>query len=161
MSLRYSKSQIVDFTILVLRWYLAVYMFTYGWGKLTGWQFGISNMELLEKPLKEVDRFYLAWYLFSLSKSFNIVVGLLQIIGSILVVINRTVILGVFFLIPILFQILLIDISFTTNYFGAALPLRLTMMLVSSFVILWYYFDPIKSAMKTLTTSISTKFKYR
>ncbi len=133
-------------------------MIDYGWAKMTGGQFGIHDPKLLEKPIKEVDKFYLAWYLFSLSKSFDIGVGLLQIIGALLIVINRTMLIGALFLLPILFQIFLVDVAFTN---GFVLPIRLGCMLVSDFIILFYYKDKMLAALKVLTTNVTTHFKYK
>src|SRR4051812_22641839 len=128
--MKYSRQQIIDFIVLALRFYLAFFMINYGWGKMTGGQFHIWDPTILEKPVKDVDKFYLAWHLFSLSPVFNIVVGLTQVIGGLLLMFNRTVLVGALILIPVLIQILLVDIAFTTNMFGSALPLRLTIMLL-------------------------------
>lgn len=156
-----TKQQIIDFTILALRWYLAIYMFDYGIGKITGGQFGIIDSEILNRPLKDVDKFHVAWHLFSLSKTFNIIVGITQIAGAILLVINRTLLIGALFLLTVLFQILLIDVAFTTDVFGAALPIRLSVMLLSDLAILFYYKDRMKLAWKNLTENVSTKLKYK
>lgn len=156
-----SKQQIIDFTILALRWYLAIYMFNYGIGKITGGQFGIIDSEILNTPLKDVDKFHVAWHLFSLSKTFNIIVGITQIAGAILLVVNRTLLIGALFLLPVLFQILLIDVAFTREVFGAALPIRLSIMILSDLAILFYYKDRMKLAWKNLTENVSTKLKYK
>ena len=84
MTLKLTKEQIFDFTILALRWYLAYYMVDYGFGKMVGNQFGHRSDEILNTPLKDVDKFHLAWHLFSLDKTFDMVVGASQIIGAIL-----------------------------------------------------------------------------
>ncbi len=126
---RPNQHQVVDFVVLVLRWYLAYYMFTYGWSKITTGQFHVKP-EILEQPLKEVDRFYLSWYLFSLSKTFNVVVGFSQVVGAVLIAYNRTAIIGGIFLLPVLIHILLIDVAFTTAMFGYSLVLRLSLMIL-------------------------------
>ena len=156
-----TQHQVLDFTILALRWYLAFYMFDYGWGKMTGGQFGVHDPEILEKPLKEVDKFYIAWYLFGLSKSFDIVVGASQIIGALLIVINRTAIIGALFLLPVLGQIFLFDVAFTTSMFGAALPIRLGAMIMAAIVIIAYHKDRVMQVWKVLTDQLTTKLTYR
>lgn len=140
------------FVILVLRWYLAYYMIDYGISKLLGDQFGGVNESILNKPLKNIDKFYIAWYFFSLTPIFNIFVGLLQILGGILILINRTIIIGVIILIPIITGILIVDISFTNNMFGIALIIRIFMMLFSCFIILYYYKLKIFEIIKILLT---------
>ncbi len=161
MTLKLTKEQIFDFTILALRWYLAYYMVDYGFGKMVGNQFGHRSDEILNTPLKDVDKFHLAWHLFSLDKTFDMVVGASQIIGAILIVINRTVLVGALMLLPILGQIFLVDLAFTTNMYGAALPIRLSYMIFSDLLILWYYKDRMVLVWNNLTNGTTTKFKYK
>lgn len=161
MPIKIDKARIVDFVILTFRWYLAYYMVDYGWGKIIGEQFGVHDPGLLEKPVKSVDKFYLAWHLFGLDRTFDIVVGSMQIIGAVLIVINRTVLLGALFLLPILFQIFLIDIAFTTTIFGTALPVRLAGMILADLLILFYYKDRMLKVWKLITSETTTRFKYK
>lgn len=161
MTLKFTRRQYLDLFILLLRWYLAYYMFDYGIGKITGEQFGVYNPRLLDMPLREVNKFYLAWHLFGMSPVFNITVGLLQIFGAILIVVNRTMLIGAFFLLPLLFNILLVDIAFTTGMFGSALPVRLCCMILSDIIVLWYYRDKVLAAWYMLTRAVSTQFRYK
>ncbi len=158
---KFTRKQIFDFAILTLRWYLAFYMVIYGWSKITGGQFGLFDPTLLNKSLKDIDKFRLAWYLFSLSKSFDIIVGSLQIIGALLILINRTALIGSLLLLPILGQIFLIDLAFTTAVLGPALPLRIGGMIVSDLLILVYYKDRMILVWHNLTDGLTTKFKYK
>jgi uncharacterized membrane protein YphA (DoxX/SURF4 family) len=153
------RRRLVDFGVLVLRWYLAYYMFTYGWSKLFGGQFHVKP-EILEQRVKDVNTFYLAWYMFGLSKVFNIAVGLSQIIGALLIVVNRTAVVGTLFLLPVLVQILLIDVAFTMPMFGVALVIRLSMMLSSAFLILYYYRQRLIIAWDVLTGGSRTTLPY-
>jgi hypothetical protein len=136
-------------------------MADYGFGKMNGDQFGHRSVDILNTPLKDVDKFHLAWHLFSLDKTFDIVVGFTQIIGAVLIVINRTVLVGALLLLPILGQILLIDIAFTTNMFGAALPIRLCGMILSDVLILFYYKDRLLLVWNNLTKGTTTAFRYQ
>lgn len=156
-----NKAKAIDFAILVLRWYLSFYMISYGWSKIMGNQFGVFNSEILNQPLQEVDKFYVAWHLFGSDLTFNIVGGIVEIIGGLLIIYNRTTIVGALFLLPVLFQIFLIDLSFTTNIFGAALPVRTGGMMICDFIILYYYKDKIIAFFNHITDGISTRFKYR
>jgi uncharacterized membrane protein YphA (DoxX/SURF4 family) len=159
--LKLTREQIFDFAILTLRWYLAVYMASYGWSKMTGGQFGLHDPALLDKALRDVDKFDLAWYLFSLDKSFSILAGLLQIIGAVLIVINRTALIGALILLPVLGQIFLVDLAFTTSVFGPALTLRLGIMIISDILILFYYKDRMIIVWHHLTDGLTTKFNYK
>jgi len=136
-------------------------MVAYGLAKITGIQFGIHDPTILLKPLKDVDKFYLSWYLFSLDRTFDIGVGVLQIIGGILIAINKTSIIGALMLLPILIQIFLVDLAFTTNMFGSTLPVMLASMIASDFIILFYYKDNVIGALRILTSNVTTKFKHK
>ncbi|AUC15873.1 hypothetical protein BTO06_12240 [Tenacibaculum sp. SZ-18] len=153
------KEKILDFGILALRWYLVFYMINYGWSKLTLSQFGVHDTSILEQPIEDIDSFYLAWHLFERSIFFNIATGILEIIGGILLIFNRTLLIGTLLVLSILSQILIIDISFTTGVHGYALPVRISGMILADLLILYYYKDKIIIAWKNLTNGISTKFK--
>ncbi len=135
------NKNILSYITVALRWYLAFYMLNYGYSKMTGGQFGIKDPNILNKPLKEIETFYLAWYLFGKSKIFSISGGILQILCATLIIFDRTVIIGCLLLFPILFQILIVDAAFTTDMFGAKLVIRLTGMILANLCILLYYKD--------------------
>lgn len=156
-----NKEKVIDFGILALRWYLIYYMIDYGWGKLTLNQFVVHDPSILEQPIKDIDSFYVAWYLYGESHFFNYVTGLAEIIGAILLIFNRTVLLGTFLILVILGNILIIDISFTTSQHGYALPVRISAMITSALLILYYYKDRLITTFKALTNGITTKFKYK
>ena len=156
-----TKEKVYDFFILTLRWYLIWYMFSYGWSKLTMSQFGVHDPSILEEPLKNVNSFYIAWHLYGKSYFFNIVTGLLEIVAAILLIFNRTVLLGALMVLTVLGNILIIDISFTTEIYGFALPVRILGMMLSALLILFYYKERIISVFKIMTEGITTKFNYQ
>jgi len=156
-----SKKFVYDFIILSLRWYLAFYMIDYGWAKINGDQFGVYDQTILEKPLKDVDKFFIAWHLFSLDKTFDLCLGFLQIMGALLIIFNRTNLIGALFLLPILVQIFLIDVSFTMNIFGLALPFRIAGMILADLTILLYHKNKIHLAWISLTEGTATKYNYK
>jgi len=155
-----TKDRIIDFIVLCLRWYLIWYMISYGWSKLNLNQFGVNNTSILETPLSEVDKFYIAWHLYGESHFFNIVTGLIEIFGGILLIFNRTVLLGALIILTTLMQILIIDIAFTTNQFGYALPIRISGMILCTLLILIYYKERVAAAINNLTNGVKTKFNY-
>lgn len=156
-----TKEKIIDFGILALRWYLVFYMINYGWSKLTLSQFGVYDPSILEHPIKDIDSFYVAWHLFGRSTFFNVATGILEIIGGILLIFNRTVLIGALIVLSILAQILIIDIAFTTGVQGFALPIRIGGMILADLLILYYYRDKVIIAWKNLTSGITTKFRYK
>lgn len=157
----YKKDKILDFGVLVLRWYLVYYMISYGWAKLTFSQFGVYDPLILEQPIKDVDSFYVAWHLYGNSAFFNISTGIVEILGGLLLIFNRTVLIGALLVLSILAQILIIDIAFTTGVHGFQLPIRISGMILVVLTILYYYRKTVLIAWKTLTENVTTKFQYK
>ncbi len=155
------KEKLLFYGTLSLRWYLCYYMITYGWAKLTLNQFGVHDPAILDLSLKEIDSFYVAWHLFGRSEFFSYVTGLIEIIGGILIVIDKTVIPGALLVLSILAQILIIDISFTTGIHGFALPVRVASMMVAALLILLFYKENLKQLWDSLKAVKSNDFKYK
>ena len=149
------KQKLWDYFILCARVLLALILFNYGWAKLTDGQFGVSVKEM-EKPVKELGLFKLSWYLFD-QEPFKSFIGISQIITSLLLVYNRTLILGALISIPILLNVLIIDITYIkmTGFYW-----RLSYYLILDFLILWHYRDRMYLAFKNIFLGINTKFKY-
>jgi hypothetical protein len=86
-------------------------MFLYGGSKILGFQFSY-NSEILSKPIQDLSGFELTWYYFGYSYSFAVIIALVQIIGGILLLINKTKLIGAMMIFPILANIILIDFFF-------------------------------------------------
>lgn len=71
--------------------------------------FNNASQEILKTELQKVDLFHLTWYWFKQNKLLSYTVGILQILSGILLVINRTVLIGTAIALPIFFNIFLID----------------------------------------------------
>lgn len=150
-----NKQKFYDYFILSARVLLAWTFLSYGWGKLTGGQFGLSH-EQMNKPITELGLFKLSWYLFD-QEPFNSFIGVSQIVAGLLLLYNRTLILGALLSIPILANILIIDITYIkmTGFYW-----RLSYYLVLDFLILWYYKERMILALNNILKGVSTKFKY-
>jgi len=150
------KRQGWDYFILVARVLLAWTLLKYGWSKLTDGQFGITK-EAMEQPLKNIDLFRLSWYLAD-HEPFKSFVGVSQLVTAMLILYNRTVILGALVSIPIWMNILIWDMTFMGLY--TPFTVRIPFYLLLTCLILWYYKDKILSALQTCTKGTSPKFKY-
>lgn len=149
------KQKLWDYFILCARVLIAWTLLSYGWSKLTGGQFGISVKEM-ETPVKDLGLFKLSWYLFD-QEPFKSFVGVSQIIAGLLLLYNRTLILGVLLSLPILANILVIDITYIKM---SGFYWRLSYYLVLDFLILWHYKDRMIIAFKAIFIGLTTKFKY-
>src|ERR1700741_397306 len=104
------REKLWDYFILCSRVIIAWTFFRYGWSKLTDGQFGLTN-EQLQTPVKDLSLFKLSWHLFE-QQPFKAFIGVSQMIAGLLLLYNRTLILGALLSIPILLNILIIDITY-------------------------------------------------
>lgn len=95
----------------LLRYGIALDLCLIGWQKIFHLQF-ITPIGKLDNPFSSFSLTDHMWAFFGLSYSFIVVIGLTQIIGSVLLLFSRTRLVGVFILIPVLLNIILIDIFY-------------------------------------------------
>ena len=153
--MRVLKQKHFDYFILCARVLLAWTFLSYGYGKLTHNQFGLNQIELA-KPIKEIGLFKLSWYLFD-QEPFCTFIGISQIIAALLLLYNRTVILGSLMAMPILINILIIDITYIkmTGFYW-----RLSYYIFLNFAILWHYRFKIKLAFIKITKNTTTNYTF-
>ncbi|MES2655027.1 MAG: hypothetical protein V4620_05520 [Bacteroidota bacterium] len=149
------KQKLWDYFILCARVLIAYTFLSYGWAKLTEGQFGLSDKEL-STPVKDLRLFKLSWYFFE-QEPFKSFVGISQIIAALLLLYNRTLILGALLSIPILANILIIDITYIKM---PGFYWRLSYYLFLDFLILWHYKERIMLAFNNVFSGLTTKFKY-
>ena len=104
---------------LAARIYAWALLSTYGSGKILGGQFyrtGKIPEEIATTPLKDVGSFDLAWTFFGYSEIYILFIGLSQLFGAFLLLFNKTKLLGVAILIPILLNIIVVDFCFEISW---------------------------------------------
>lgn len=153
--MREKKEKIWEYLILSARMLLAYTLFYYGWAKINGNQFGISVVDL-EKPINELSLFKLSWYLFE-QEPFRSFIGVCQIITSLLLIYNRTLLIGALITFPILLSILIIDITFVKM---SGFYWRLSYYLLLDVLILFHYRYRIVLAFKNILSGVNTKFNF-
>ena len=95
----------------VLRFVVSFFIILYGFAKLNGSQFTILTSEL-DKPMGQVSGFWLTWYYFGYSPIYGNFIGLVQILGGVLLMFRKTTLLGSCLLLPVISNIILIDIFY-------------------------------------------------
>jgi uncharacterized membrane protein YphA (DoxX/SURF4 family) len=155
MTLSISKAQLWDYTILAARVLLAGTFLTYGCAKLANGQFGITAAEAA-KPVGELGLFRLSWYLFG-QEPFKSFVGVAQVLAALLLLWNRTALLGALLLLPIAANVLVVDITYLKmpSLYG-----RLSYYIGLIFLILWHHRDRMRIVWDALTRSLTTRFRY-
>ena len=103
----------------LLRYWLALQITTYGVAKIFKLQFGHSYLRD-DSLVSSLSGFDLTWNFFGYSYILTVIIGLLLIGGSVLLVFRRTYLLGIVILLPVMINILLIDIFYSIP-FGATM----------------------------------------
>lgn len=158
MEKKLSKDKIWDYLILAARFLLAITFLLYGFSKLTGGQFGISAAEMTT-PVKDVPLFKLAWYLFD-HQPFKSFIGISQIICALLLIFNRTALIGAFLFLPIISTILIIDLTIMPPPLAEGFAWRLSYYILLDLLILWHYKSRMKIIWDAVFTGVSTKYNF-
>lgn len=95
----------------IIRYWLALSISSYGFAKILKTQFQTADYQL-DMPLGAVDGMGLTWYYFGYSYPLAVIIALFQIGGSILLLYRRTTLLGAMILLPVMVNIVLINLFY-------------------------------------------------
>ncbi len=102
-------------TEIASRWYVFVFLNLYGSGKIAGGQFyrrGALPPEVAQTTLEQATAYELAWSFMGYSFYYILFIGSAQIIGAWLLLWERSKLLGVMILLPIMVNIIVFDLIF-------------------------------------------------
>jgi len=152
------KAKYWDYLILAARFLIGWTFLRYGYAKLAGEQFGLSEAEL-QTPISELSQFQISWYLFDF-QPFKAYIGTSQIICGLLLIWNRTAILGAIIFIPIVLTILIIDISYMPVEMANAFTWRFSYYIALDLLILWHYKERMITIWNAAWNKVSPRFNY-
>jgi hypothetical protein len=92
----------------IIRYWLAVSISMYGFAKILKTQFE-QSVSTNDSLIQSLSGFDLTWNYFGHSYALTVIIGLFQIVGSMLLLFRRTTLLGTVVLFPVMFNILLIN----------------------------------------------------
>lgn len=153
------KRKIFDYFIIVSRFLLAIVFIQYGYSKLTQGQFGLSEEELA-KPIKELSLMQVGWFLFD-QQPFKAFIGVSQIICGILLLLNRTVLIGALLFLPIAINILIIDLTIMPKESANPFTGRFIFYILLDLLILYHYRIQAINASQIITQNTEPKFEYK
>jgi hypothetical protein len=90
------------------RWIAGVLLIFYGFAKVTGAQFLVTDAELA-RPMGEVSGFWLTWYYFGFSTTYKIFIATAEIGGGALLLWPRSALAGALILLPVTVNIAVLD----------------------------------------------------
>ncbi|KQS31010.1 hypothetical protein [Dyadobacter sp. Leaf189] len=95
----------------VIRYWLAYSISVYGFAKILKTQLQSPEFNL-DIPVGELSGFALTWYYFGYSYTLAVILALFQVGGSILLLFRRTTLIGVMVLLPVMVNIVLINMFY-------------------------------------------------
>ncbi len=136
---------------MVCRLYVFFFLTAYGLGKVIGGQFYTPDSippEIETIPISQIPNFELAWVFMGRSYGYMLFIGIAEILGAIMLLFNRTKLLGTIILISIMVNVIVFDIFFLDKYGALASAIIYLTMLI---IILWINNAKIIKVIKTLT----------
>ena len=146
------KSNLIETFELVLRQCVFIILNIYAISKLLGGQFymkGKLPAEVANTTLGDASSFSLAWTFMGHSYFYILFIGISQLVGAWFLLWNKTKLIGVFILLPIMINIILFDIFFLDVYPALANAIIVLLML---FLIIFFNQDKIIDVIHRLTS---------
>lgn len=109
---RPSYNQFFYWFLVILRMFLILQMFIYGFAKIYKVQFPTTSLARLLMPIGEMSPMGLAWTYMGHSEGFNMFVGILEVLGGLLLIPRRTQTLGAFITIGVMTQVMMMNFFF-------------------------------------------------
>ncbi|SHN24197.1 hypothetical protein [Chitinophaga sp. CF418] len=124
----------------LIRYGVAFDLAEFGWSKICHQQL-VMPLYQLDLPYRSLTPPQLFWTFYSHSYLFGCIIGGLQIVGAMLLLFHRTRLVGVFVLLPILANILLMDIFYQI---GDSVVVHASIMMSGVLYFLFIEFDRLK-----------------
>ena len=118
-----------------LRYFCAFMLYMYGTSKLLHLQFNMQS-QLAQQAVGSLNGYQLTWYYFGFSRVYASILGLTQIVGATLLLFRRTTLLGTLAMLPVMVNIVLINMFIMVNDYGPYLMSQL--ICASLLIILWH-----------------------
>ena len=120
-----------------LRYLSSFLLFTYGSSKLLGRQFTLPP-EMALRPVGSLSGYQLAWFYYSYSHVYAVILGLIQLAGGALLLFRKTALLGAVLTLPVMTNILMINVFFFIAW-GALCTSAF--IFASMLAVLWHHRD--------------------
>ena len=96
----------------IIRYWLAFSISVYGFAKILKTQLQSPDY-MRDMPVGDLDGFALTWFYFGYSYTLAVILGLIQVGGCILLLYRRTTLMGVMILLPVMVNIILINVFYS------------------------------------------------
>ena len=132
-----SESEAEGFAELLdwLRYFCAFMLYTYGISKMLHLQFDLQS-QLARQPVGALTGYQLTWFYFGYSRTYAVLLGLTQVLGGTLLLFRKTTLLGALSMLPVVANILLINVFILVDDYGPFLISGL--MCIFLLTLLWH-----------------------
>lgn len=117
-----------------LRYISAFLLLGYGSSKLAHLQFHL-NQALAHRPVISLTGYELTWYYYGYSRAYACILGFTQVTGGTLLLFRKTALIGALAMLPVIVNILLIDIFILPPDYGPSVPALI--IFVSLTMLVW------------------------
>ena len=118
-----------------LQYFCALMLYMYGTSKLLHLQFNLQS-ELAGKPIGSLNGYQLTWYYYGVSRVYACILGAMQVAGATLLLFRKTTLMGALAMLPVMVNILLINVFILVNDYG---PYVISILICMSLVaIVWH-----------------------
>lgn len=128
---RFNYEKINYWFLVLLRYYLAYMMLSYGMYKIIQLQFPQPSFYRLLEPFGDASPMGLAWAFLGYSKGYNLFMGLAEVIGGVLLFHRRTTLLGCLVLVGVLANVVALNF-----FYDIPVKLFSSQLLVMTIIIL-------------------------
>jgi hypothetical protein len=140
------------YLLAIIRYWLAFTISLYGFAKIFKTQFTTADF-IKDMPMGEASGFLLTWFYYGHSYTLAVIIALMQIGGSILLLFRRTTLLGTMVLLPVMTNIVLINMFYQIDagafVVSVVLTLGLTYLLLLDYeklkAVFWVFNDKLPS----------------
>jgi hypothetical protein len=153
---------------ITFRLYVFFFLTAYGVGKVIGAQFYTTasmpdGLDLI--PIGQVTDFDLAWVFMGRSYGYMLFIGLAEVLGAVLLLSNKTKLIGTLILIPIMVNVIVFDIFFLDEYGALAgatiyLFMLITILFINKEKMIAIFNDLINNKQTPKTISKEKIYKY-
>lgn len=103
---------LLGWLFIVMRYYLAIVMLTYGFAKVIKSQFPFPYLGRLVQPYGESSPMGLLWTFMGYSTAYNVFTGLGEVVGGCLLFFRRTTALGALILVVVMSNVVVLNFAF-------------------------------------------------
>lgn len=139
---RINGEVVYGWLLAIIRYWLALEITAYGFSKLFHIQFA-NNYVRNDSLVGEMSGFVLTWNYFGHSYTMSCIIGFIQVTGSVLLLFRRTTLAGVLLLLPVMINIVLIDIFYEIPFLALLNALLYTLGLIYLFCWHWRVIWPV------------------